>query len=440
MGNRLPRILFISSVDPYVGPGIVGLEHYNAFKEGGLEVDFMTKYPVEGHPEFISVYDKKPVKHFSYLRTSFLARKIRELKKKLSRNPLDHQIKGYAFFYQKEIEPQVPVEHVLAKVKKEYDVVYILFWQELLSFATIEALYDKLHCQFQFRCVDYSPMSGGCHFTSDCQRFQTGCGMCPGIRSHREDDFTHWNVEYRRKVYKKVKPVVYGNTYMNSFYRKSFLLKDYDRCEIVLPLADNNKYKPLDMALCRQKRNIPSDKEFLIFIASQYLYDERKGTPYLLKALRLIYNQLSKEEQKKILLVLAGHNIEAIQDSLYFDYIYLGYVKQAELPEIYSMSNVYLSPSVNDAGPSMVNQSMSCGTPIVAFEMGTALDVVKGRNTGYCAKLRDSEDFARGIESIFRLSKQEYEALRKHCREVALELTSQESHVRNFLKVYEKYK
>lgn len=440
MENKLPRVLVISSVDPYVGPGIVGLEHYNSLKEGGLEVDFLTKYPVVGHPEFISVYNKNPKNRFDKLIETIKSLCFRKFWNKLSHNPLTHQVPGHFFFYKKEIDPQVPVRLVISKITKKYDVVYIMFWQGLLTFATIDAIYDKLHCQFQFRCVDYSPMSGGCHFTGDCQRYQTGCGMCPGIRSDSEDDFTHWNVEYRRKVYEKVKPIVYGNTYMNSFYSKSFLLKDYDRCEIVLPLMDNNEYKPLDMTLCRQKHNIPLDKEFLIFIASQNLNDERKGISYLLQALKIFYSFLSVEERNKVLLVLAGHNIEPIKDSLYFDYSYLGYVKQTELPEIYSMSNVYLSPSVNDAGPSMVNQSMSCGTPVVAFEMGTALDVVKGRNTGYCAKLRDSEDIARGISGIYHLPKHEYEALRKHCREVALELTSQESHVRNFLRVYEKYK
>lgn len=440
MVNNLPKVLVISSVDPYIGPGIVGLEHYNSLKEGGLEVDFLTKYPVEGHPEFISVFNQKPINKIEKLKEKIKTLSLRKIRNKICHNPLIHQVPGHFFFYKKEIDPQVPVKLVVSKITKRYDVVYIMFWQGLLTFATIDALYDKLHCQFHFRCVDYSPMSGGCHFTGDCQRYQTGCGMCPGIRSNREDDFTHWNVEYRHKIYEKVKPIVYGNTYMNSFYHKSFLLKDYDRCEIVLPLMDNNEYKPLDMALCRQKYNIPSDKEFLIFIASQNLNDERKGISYLLQALRYLHNQLSEEEHKKILLVLAGHNIEPIKDSLYFDYLYLGYVRQTELPEIYSMSDVYLSPSVNDAGPSMVNQSMSCGTPVVAFEMGTALDVVKGRNTGYCAKLRDSEDFARGIANIYHLPKHEYKDLRKHCREVALELTSQESHVRNFLKVYEKYK
>ena len=440
MANNLPKVLVISSVDPYVGPGIVGLEHYNSLKEGGLEVDFLTKYPVEGHPEFISVFNQKPVYKIEKLNEKIKSLSLRKVRNLLCHNPLIHQVPGHFFFYKKEIDPQVPVKLVVSKITKRYDVVYVMFWQGLLSFATIDALYDKLHCQFHFRCVDYSPMSGGCHFTGDCQRYQTGCGMCPGIRSDREDDFTHWNVEYRRKVYEKVKPIVYGNTYMNSFYHKSFLLKDYDRCEIILPLMDNNEFKPLDMALCRQKHNIPSDKEFLIFIASQDLNDERKGVFYLLQALKSLHNQLSEEEREKILLVLAGRNIEPLQDSLCFDYLYLGYVKQTVLPEIYSMSDVYLSPSVNDAGPSMVNQSMSCGTPIVAFEMGTALDVVKGRNTGYCAKLRDSEDFARGISAIFHLPKQEYEALRKNCRDVAEELTSQESHVRNFLRIYEKYK
>lgn len=435
MADNKPRVLVISSVDPYIGPGIVGLQHYNALKNGGLDVDFLTKYPVKDHPEFISVYDKKPGR----CRT-FLDKAIRKLKKIILFDSIENVAPGYCFFYKKESHPQVPVARVVDVVKKEYDVVYILFWQGLLSFATINALYDKLKCQFQFRCVDYSPMAGGCHFTGDCKQFRTGCGCCPGIKSHKESDFTRWNVRYRQKVYEKVKPVVYGNSYMNTFYRKSYLLKDYDRLEVVCPLMDNDVFQPLDMATCRSQNNIPKEKEFIIFFGCQGLNDKRKGVSFLLEALNVYYNRLTVSEREKVLLVIAGRGIEEIQDSLKFDYKYLGYVSLSELPSIYSMSNVYLSPTVNDAGPSMVNQSLSCGTPVVAFEMGTALDVVKNQGTGYCAELRNVEDFANGIEHIFRMERKDYIQMRDKCRELALSLTSEKAFVEKFINTYKKYK
>lgn len=63
-----------------------------------------------------------------------------------------------------------------------------------------------------------------------------------------------------------------------------------------------------------------------------------------------------------------------------------------------SIAEVVLYPSVNDVAIPMVNQSLACGTSAVAFEMGTALDYVRGRNTGYCARLCDAEDYVHGME------------------------------------------
>lgn len=428
------NILIISSANPSIGPGTVGMEYYHAFQKGGYDVDLMTKYPVDGHPEIMSVCDINANQKGHYVKraTNYLRYRINQV--------LHRQRSGYHFFYRRETCPPVPVEDVLNKIVKPYDVVIVVFWQELLSFATIDAIYDKLKCQIQFHCVDYSAMSGGCHFTGPCQNYMTGCGHCPGIYSNRGNDFTRWNVQYRESVYSKVKPIVFGNSYMVDFYRKSYLLKDYDRVETGFPLVDNLKFYPHDAEKYRCQYQISSEKRFLIFFGSQDLGDERKGFRYLLEALHLLYDRLTASERDEILLVIAGRNIDQIKDRLSFDYKYLGFVDSEELPGIYSMSNVYLSPSVNDAGPSMVNQSMSCGTPVVAFEMGTALDVIKDKGTGYCAKLRDPEDFANGIASILHLPRNEYFSLRKKCREIAEQLTSEEAYIRNFFRVYNKYK
>ena len=55
------------------------------------------------------------------------------------------------------------------------------------------------------------------------------------------------------------------------------------------------------------------------------------------------------------------------------------------------------SPSVDDFGPMMVNEAFMCATPIVAFNIGVARDLIKSEKTGYLAKKYDADDFASGL-------------------------------------------
>lgn len=414
MPGKNKRVLLISSANPLKGPGAIGLDLYGAFKEAGCEVDFLTLYRVESRPDIKYVY-KKPSKW----RNPFY-----KLERKFLLKPAD----GYYFFYRKENHPPVRVSKVLHSIGPHYDLVFVFFWQDLLSFQTIDRLYDKLHCQFVFYCADYSPMAGGCHFTGDCRRFETGCGCCPAFGSSDPDDFTHWNVEYRKKVYEKVKPILLANTYMlDYFMRKSYLLKD-QRLEFVSTLLDLEEFRPLerDASLYRHF-GISLDKTCIISFGCQSLTDERKGMSYLLDALDIAYGRMTSEERGKVLLLFAGKDGERIEPRLRFAYKNLGFIPVSELPLFYSISTVFLCASVNDAGPSMLCQSIACGTPLVAFEMGTALDVLKGHNTGYCARLRDSEDLANGILHIMRLDDDSYQQMRSECRELSKKLNSKEA-------------
>jgi glycosyltransferase involved in cell wall biosynthesis len=428
----LPKILVINSVDPTVGPGEVALNFYKVFLHNGFEVDLLTKYPVVGYTEFISVYKRKP---------NFIQKRLDRLINNLSGRSIKY-IPGSPFFYKKEDKPPVPVKDVIRKITKSYDVVYVVFWQGMLSFMTIEAIYQKLHCQIQFHCVDYSPMAGGCHFTGTCQRYKTDCGNCPAIYSKNPNDFTNYNVKYRQRIYEEVSPIVYGNNYMQNFYNKSFLLKNYSRKESVYPLVDNKMFHPYSLGeLCSLRHKYGyNDEDFILFFGSQSLIDERKGILYLIKTLQILHQKLSDKEIDRVKLIIAGKDVEPIKKQLCFAYNYIGYVQTEKLVEIYNISNAFICSSVNDAGPTMVNQSLSCGTPVVAFEMGTAIDMVKDQNTGYCAILKDSKDLANGIDHIMHLSKEKYDEMSKKCRKVAIALTSEKAFVDKFLEIYYKYK
>lgn len=435
MTDNLPSVLIISAVNPMHSAGTVAMNFYMALKKAGYDVDFLTKCKVKGHPEFDYIYD---LTHWpNYIKYLLEKRSFRRSTAKRKAIP---QIGNHVFDYGYEDDAPVPVELILNHIRKQYDVVYIVFWSQFISYSTIEAIYNKLHCQIHLRCVDNQPVTGGCHFIGDCQRIMEGCGFCPGLKEGGADDFTRYNVEYRKRVLSVVRPVIYGNTHMQNIYRNTYLLSDYERLETVYPLVDNKHFHVIDKEEARRLLNIPADKKFIMFFGSTILTEERKGMKYLLKALDIVYDTLQPEQRQEVLIVIAGRRVKEIKQYIQFEALDAGFVSLEQLPLYYSMANAYLSPSVDDAGPSMVNQALSCGTPVVAFDIGTALDMIQGHNTGYCAALRDANDFAKGILHIYNCSQDEYNAICQECRHIALEKTTEEAFVKDFQRIYEKYK
>jgi len=424
MSNK-PRILYVSSVSPVRGPGVIGWGHVKDLRAAGYDVDMLTLYKEPSLPEVL--YIKKD----NY--TNKILTRLKKLFLRLPGRP-------HYFFYRKESNPPVSIRKVLSKIQKEYELVIVYFWQEMLSFKTVEAIYNKLnHPVVFFICPDYSHMSGGCHFTCDCERYKTGCGRCPAIKSNRENDFTRWNVEYRRRFYEKVKPVVFGNSYMSMFYSQSYLLKDA-RVFVYPPTFNTTKYKPLNKKQVRNGFGIEREDAFVIAFGCQHLSDPGKGMEYLIEALSRLREKLTEKERNRVLLLVAGRDYEQIKESLQFESIGTGFLPIERLPEFYSVANIFVCPSVDDAGPSMVLQSIACGTPVVGFKMGAMLDVVLGRGTGYCAELKDCEGLAEGMLKYYRMNNEEYKSASTHCRQFAMDNSGIESMVKRWMELYEKYK
>lgn len=433
--NRKISVLIISSVNPYSGPGVLASNLHENLIEHGHNCDILTKEEIEGHSEILYIY-----KHRKNIFSKLLS-KVHQLVKRVLLLGTISDKAPYYFFYKSERNPPVEVSKVLNKISKPYDLIYICFWQGLLSFRTIEAIYDKTHCQVHFAGVDYSQMSGGCHFTIDCKRYKLGCGKCPVWKSNKKNDFTHKNVEYRASVYKKVHPVVWGNSYEQSFYRQSYLLKNYDRIESTQATIDEYMFKPLGIKSLRIKYSIAPEKRFIILFGSQNVSDPRKGFNYLCEALWILSKQLTDKQQKEILLMTIGR-ADSITSDLPFETYPIGYIPYAQLPEIYSLANLFVCPSIYDAGPMMVNQSIMCGTPVVGFEIGALLDSVKGKGTGVCAKYKDAQSLCECIRQIYNLFVQDnnaYSKMRLRCREVGMKEFSKESQIEKIISVYYKY-
>lgn len=423
-----PRILFVSSADPLSGPGAIGLNHFNQLREAGLNVDMLTLMKVPSHPEIMYVKERTK---WTRIKEYFIWR----YKELLGIKDKDTVHLPYCFFYEKENRPPVPIKQVLKPLKnKQYDLVIIFFWLKMLSYETVEAIYNKFHSVMFFLSPDFCFMSGGCHFPGDCKGYITGCGCCPAIGSTDKNDFTHWNVNYRKQVLKRIKPVVFCNSYMLSFFESSLLLKDVKKIKS-WPVVDSKSFYPIEKDILRKKYEIPVQKEFIIGFGCQRLSDSRKGMSVLMKAFSVLFKSLNETERDKVYIIAAGGEFDSLKEKIPFDSKGLGMLPFTQLPEFYSLSNIFVCPSLNDAGPSMVGQSIACGTPVVGFEMGALLDLVKGHGTGICVEVGNATLLAQAMADFIRMSNEEYTSYTDRCLRLVSDLTSDKK-IQQWMDVY----
>ncbi|HNF02863.1 MAG TPA: glycosyltransferase, partial [Ferruginibacter sp.] len=77
---------------------------------------------------------------------------------------------------------------------------------------------------------------------------------------------------------------------------------------------------------------------------------------------------------------------------------FVGFLKdEYSVSLVYNAANVFVVPSLADNLPTTVLESLSCGTPVVGFDVGGIPDMISHRENGYLARYKSAEDLAEGI-------------------------------------------
>jgi len=65
---------------------------------------------------------------------------------------------------------------------------------------------------------------------------------------------------------------------------------------------------------------------------------------------------------------------------------------------VYNAADVFIAPSLAEAFGYVVMEALSCGTPVVGFNVGGIPDMISHKENGYLAKYKDAEDITEGIK------------------------------------------
>lgn len=420
----------------------------DCFERQGHNVDFLTLYSYVNQPKnVISVFEtKNPNIHDNQ---SILYKRIRGMLKKFARKLgiIDSLRKisknknsyisnnGISIKYPDESKPGVASSLILAKIHKKYDAVVTQFWQDMINSTSLREIYNHLGCPIIIASPDMAPMTGGCFYFGDCRNFMTKCGKCAGFNSNEVHDQSRKNYLIKKDNYDSINCVFLGNTWMNIFAEQSKLFKNIEKMEIII---DEKIFVPSCKENIRSLLGIPSSKNFILMLKSDQ--HPRKGNNDILKSFEYFFDSLSEEQRKGCMVISVGEDyFKRHSRHINCDVFDYGFVDIYTLISLYQASSFFVNASLDDAGPSMVNQSIMCGTPVICYDNGTAIDVITDGKSGFKVQTGHTEELYKALKRAYEMNDDEYTQLCENSRCIAVKHNSIDSVGQRYEAIIKKY-
>lgn len=238
---------------------------------------------------------------------------------------------------------------------------------------------------------DEHALTGHCACFYDCNKWLTGCGKCPDLKSYPAimTDSTAFNWEVKRKIYENSNiTYVCPSNWLKEEAQKG-ILKNQD-IRIIPNGIDEQVFLNYDKIETRKELNLPINKKILLFSANGSIENVEKGGIYI-EQIRKYY-----QNRDDITFLALGSRKKEVNLKNFINIEYIN--SQETLAKYYSAADLLIYPTLTDNLPFVVLESLSCGTPVISFNTGGVPEEIEHLKTGYIAKYKDVQDLIDGIE------------------------------------------
>ena len=107
------------------------------------------------------------------------------------------------------------------------------------------------------------------------------------------------------------------------------------------------------------------------------------------------------------------------------------------LTSLYSAADVLVAPSRQENLSLTVLESLSCGTPVVTFDIGGMPDMIKDEHNGWLARPFEVDDLRDKIQTAVSLSGEALQRFRSAARQTVLDRFSLEAEAKGMENLFQ---
>lgn len=272
---------------------------------------------------------------------------------------------------------------------QQADIVHLNWVND--GFLDYASFFSHTNKRIVWTLHDMNPFTGGCHHADGCMKFTSACEVCPQLERTIDPSYSNTVFGVKRSGLAKVADhqmqIVSPSSWLRTLSEQSTLFHRFKHTTI--PNVMNEKrFASRNKSEVRRKLSIPDDKKLILFVAHN-LSNTRKGGAYLLEALKLLGNDA------QIMLCSVGAESDSVNYPL--PHAAFGYVNEEErMADLYAAADVFVLPSLAENFPNTICESLLCGTPVVAFNVGGIPELINEKN----GKLADPFDITHLAEAI----------------------------------------
>lgn len=279
---------------------------------------------------------------------------------------------------------------------------------------------------------DMNPFTGGCHYAGPCVRYAGSCGSCPGLGSNVLEDISwHFHRQKEEALADLYMHIVTPSRWLGECSSKSSLFGGFAHHVIPYGLPTQT-FRPFSREGVRRIYDIPQNA-FVILFGAAALHIKRKGYAFLLDAL----NRLAKshKEENIILGVYGAFGDDMILPEKFPHVIFGPVVNEESLAMIYSASDLFVIPTLEDNLPNTVIEAFACGVPVVGFKTGGVPDMIEHEKNGYLVEQGNVDGLIDGILWARSLG-DSAKGVSEYCRKTAVDRYDETIQARAYYELY----
>lgn len=381
--NKSPSILVISTSDASGGAARAAYRIHQAVQEYGTESRMLVKNKITTDSSTLSLSDFTPTnsayRFYDWIRNK-IKNKIQHFHWKRYPNRED--------VFMSDLR-SVPLHGALQQL--DFDVLH-LHWINL-RFLDIKEL-KKTKKPIVWTLHDCWAFTGICHYFYTCERYKTSCGNCPFLHSGKENDLSASVWRKKQKFYEGLDlHIVTPSNWLAQAARESALFGRFP-VTVIPNHIDTDYFTPGSTQQACELLRLNPDKKYILFGAMNALQDSRKGYNEFLAAIRY-FEEMS--EHTDVELIIFGANEELGEREIRLKVNNIGMLHDEQLLAAYRAASVMVVPSLSENLSNIIMESLACGTPVVAFNIGGNSDMIDHKQNGYMAKPYNTKDLATGI-------------------------------------------